>query len=102
VLLATAGEGQRRVGPAEAADLIKGAIKMHLGISRSPRPVRNAVRLMCLGAVLTLAVLVTVLVTLGSVRSAIVQDFTVAHSTLGYRTPAEALTAFQVSGHMSW
>jgi hypothetical protein len=49
---------------------------MHLGMSRSPRPVLNAVRLMCLGAVLELAVLVTVLVTLGSVRSAIVQEFT--------------------------
>ena len=78
VLLATAHEGQRRVGLAEAADLIMGAIKMHLGMSRSPRPVLNAVRLMCLGAVLELAVLVTVLVTLGSVRSAIVYDFTAA------------------------
>jgi hypothetical protein len=74
VLLATAGEGQGRVGLAESADLIKGAIKMHLGLSRSPRPVRNAVRLMCLGAVLTLAVLVTVLVTLGGVRSAAAHD----------------------------
>jgi len=68
VLLATAGEGQRRVGLAESADLIRGAVRMHFGMSRSPRPVRNAVRLMCFGAVLTLAVLVTVLVTLGGVR----------------------------------
>jgi len=78
VLLATAHEGQRRVGLAEAANLISGAVRMHLGMSRSPRPVLNAVRLMCLGAVLELAVLVTVLVTLGSVRSAIVYDFTAA------------------------
>jgi hypothetical protein len=76
MLLATAHEDQRRVGVAESADLIMGAVRMHLGMSRSPRPVLNAVRLMCLGAVLELAVLVTVLVTLGSVRSAIVQDFT--------------------------
>jgi hypothetical protein len=74
VLLATADEGQRRVGLAEAADLIRGAVRMHFGLSRAPRPVRNAVRLMCLGAVLTLAVLVTVLVTLGGVRSAAVHD----------------------------
>jgi hypothetical protein len=78
VLLATAHEGQRQVGLAEAADLLRGALRMHLGMSRSPRPVLNAVRLMCLGAVLELAVLVTVLVTLGSVRSAIVEGFTVA------------------------
>jgi hypothetical protein len=69
VLLATAGEGQWRVGLAESADLIMGAVRMHFGVSRSPCPVRNAVRLMCFGAVLTLAVLVTVLVTLGGVRS---------------------------------
>ena len=74
VLMATAGEGQRRVGLAESADLIMGALRMHFGLSRSPRPVRNAVRLMCLGAVLTLAVLVTVLVTLGGVRPAAAHD----------------------------
>ena len=78
VLLATAREGQRHVGLAESVDLLRGALRMHLGLSRSPRPVRNAVRLMCLGAVLNLAVLVTVLVTLGSVRSAFIQDFTAA------------------------
>ena len=84
VLLATAGEGQQRVGLAESADLIMGAVRMHLGMSRSPRPVLNAVRLMCGGAVLQLAVFVTVLVTLGSVRSAIIQNYTAAqwHSTM--------------------
>ncbi len=76
VLLATAGEGQRRVGLAESADLIMGAVRMHFGMSRSPRPVRNAVRLMCFGAVLTLAVVVTVLVTLGGVRSGAAHDLT--------------------------
>jgi hypothetical protein len=78
VLLATAAEGQRWAGLAESVDLLRGALRMHLGLSRSPRPVQNAVRLMCAGAVLTLAVLVTILVTLGSLRSAIVQDFTAA------------------------
>jgi hypothetical protein len=74
VLLATAAEGQRRVGLAESADLLRGALRMHLGLSRAPRPVRNAVRLMCLGAVLTVADVATVLVTLGGVRWAAVHD----------------------------
>jgi hypothetical protein len=76
VLLATAAEGQRRAGLAESADLIRGALRMHFGLSHSPRPVRNAVRLMCAGAALTLADVVTVLVTLGGVRSAAVHDLT--------------------------
>ena len=41
VLLATAHEGQRRVGVAESADLIMGAVRMHLGMSRSPRRPRS-------------------------------------------------------------
>ena len=86
VLMATAHEGQRRIGLAESADLIMGALRMHFGLSRSPRPVRNAVRLMCLGAVLTLAVLVTVLVTLGGVRSA------AAHDLAAGQWPAVMLT----------
>ena len=42
--------------------------------ARAPLPVRTAAWLMCLGAVLTLADAVTVLVTLPGVRSAAVQD----------------------------
>jgi len=93
VLLATAHEGQRRVRLAESADLLMGAVRMHFGLSRSPRPVLNAVRLMCAGAVLELGALVTVLVTLGSVRSAIVQEFTAAQwhtAMLTQIVPAEA------------
>ncbi len=78
VLLATATEGQRRVGLAEFADLVMGALPMHFGLSRSPRPVRSAARLMCLGAVLTLAGVVIVLVTLGGVRSGAVHDLAAA------------------------
>jgi hypothetical protein len=47
---------------------------LHFGMSRPPRPVQNAVRLMCAGAVLTLAAVATVLVTLGGIRSAAVYD----------------------------
>jgi hypothetical protein len=78
VLLATAAHGQRRVGLAEAADLLLGALRMHLGLSRAPRPVRTAVRLMCVGAALTLADLATIVGTLGAVRSAAVHDLTAA------------------------
>jgi hypothetical protein len=42
--------------------------------ARAPLPVRTAVWLMCLGAVLTLADAATVMVTLGGVRAAAVQD----------------------------
>ena len=86
VLMATAGEGQRRGGLAESADLIRSALRMHLGLSRAPRPVRNAVRLMCVGAVLTLADVATVLVTLGGVRSAI------GHDLSGRQWPTVMLT----------
>jgi hypothetical protein len=76
VLLAAARAGQRRVGLAGSADLLRGALRMHLGLSRAPRPVRNAVRVMCSGAVLTVAALITILVTLGGVRSAAGHDVT--------------------------
>ena len=86
VLLATAHEGQQRPGLAESADLIRSALRMHLGLSRAPRPVRNAVRLMYVGAVLTLADVATVLVTLGGVRSAI------GHDLSGRQWPTVMLT----------
>jgi len=53
------------------ADLPAG---LHVGMSRAPCPVRNAVRLMRAGAVLTLASVVIVLVTLGGVRWAAASD----------------------------
>ena len=72
VLLASATGGQRRVGVAEAADLIRGALRARLRpLRQCPPTVRAAVRLMYAGAVLELGVLVTVIVTENSVRSAI-------------------------------
>src|SRR5215471_1563274 len=53
------------------ADLPAG---LHVGMSRAPRPVRNAVRLMCAGAVLTVASVVIVLVTLSGVKWAAAYD----------------------------
>jgi hypothetical protein len=102
VLMSTAHEGQRRVGLAESTDLLMGALRMHLGLSRSPRPVRNAVRLMCAGAVLELAVLVTVLVTLGSVRSAIIGDFTAAQWHTAMLTQIVPLAAGAPIGAGVW
>jgi hypothetical protein len=72
VLMSTASAGQRRVGLAEAADLIRGALRMRLRPSRPwPRAVSQAVRLMCAGAIAEVAALVTMIVTTGSVRAAI-------------------------------
>jgi hypothetical protein len=75
VLLATSREGQSRPGLAESFDLLAGAVRMHMGLSRAPRGVVIAVRLMCLGAVAELAVLTTVLVTWGSMRAQAVAHY---------------------------
>jgi|SRR5271165_420260 len=71
VLLATAGEGQRRPSLAESADLLRGAIRMRMGLSRTPRTVLHAVRLMYLGAVSAVAVLIIVILTAGHIRAAV-------------------------------
>jgi hypothetical protein len=70
VLLATARENQRRPSLAETSDLLRGALRMRLGLSRCPRTVLHAVRLMYLGAVAEFAVLVSVLVTATRISSA--------------------------------
>jgi hypothetical protein len=71
VLLATASDGQRRPGIAESADLIRGAIRMRMSLSRTPRTVHNAVRLMYLGAVAELGVVIVLGLTEGSIRAAV-------------------------------
>ncbi len=70
VLLATSRPDQRRPSLVEAADLLRGALRMWLGLSNCPRTVLNAVRLMYLGAVAEIAVLVSVVVTAGHISSA--------------------------------
>jgi len=70
VLLATALPGQRRPGIAESFDLLRGAARMRMGLTRAPQSVVTAVRLMCLGAAAQALTLITVLVTWGSMRSA--------------------------------
>ena len=74
MLLDTAGDSQRRVGLAESADLIRGALRMRLRPpGRPPRTSRGAVKLMCLGAAVELASLITIAVTFTSVRQDILQ-----------------------------
>jgi hypothetical protein len=71
VLLATAHEGQRRIGLAESAALIRGGLRMRLRLTaRAPRAVRGAVRLMCLGALAEAVAVVTMAVTAGRVQAA--------------------------------
>jgi len=70
VLLATARPDQRRPSFAEAADLLRGAARMRLGLSRCPRTVLHAVRLMYLGALAELALLITSLLSVASIQAA--------------------------------
>jgi hypothetical protein len=63
VLLATAASGQRRPGLPESFDLLRGALRMRLGLSRSPRTVLYAARLMCLGALAEVGTLAILLLT---------------------------------------
>jgi hypothetical protein len=75
VLLDTAAEGQTRVGLGEAADLIRGALRMRLRPALCPpRAVRAAVRLMCAGAVAELAAVVTMAVTAASAKAALAKE----------------------------
>lgn len=70
VLLATAREDQRRPSVAEAADLVRGALRMRLGLGNCPRSVLYAVRLMYLGALAEVAVLATLLTSVGGIEAA--------------------------------
>jgi hypothetical protein len=70
VLLATAREDQQRPSLAEAADLLRGAARMRLGLSSCPRTVLHAVRLMYVGALAEVITLVAILLSVGSIRSA--------------------------------
>ena len=94
VLMATAHEGQRRVGPAESADLIRGAVRMHRG-PRLPRALLTAVRLTYAGAAAELGVLIVLLVTAASLASASIRrypDFSAAqwHAVLVGHLPVVA------------
>jgi hypothetical protein len=74
VLLAGARAGQRQPAPMECLNLLRSALWMRLGprAPRSNRAVFAAVKLMCVGAVVELAAAITMLVTIGDVRSNVV------------------------------
>jgi len=79
VLLATAAEGQVRVGLDEAWDLVRGAMRMRLWpAAPRPRAVRAAVTLMLAGAAAELATMITVVVTSGAVRAAVAARYPAA------------------------
>ena len=73
VLLACAQDGQTRPSLEASVDLLKGAMRMRLRPRPGqPRTVFAAVRLMWVGAAAELAALITIIVTAGAVRSAVV------------------------------
>jgi hypothetical protein len=86
VLMACPRDGQRRPGPAQAADLIRGGLRMRLfpSVPRSAPTVRAAVRLMYAGAAVSTANLIVLL--------AVIADIKAYHAVLGHR-----LTMAQVS-----
>lgn len=69
VLMATAREGQQRPRIGESWDLLKGALRMRMNMSRTPRTILAAVRLMYAGAVAELAVLISFALTAYSSRA---------------------------------
>ena len=72
VLLACAQDGQTRPGLKASVDLLKGAARMRLRPPLGqPRTVFAAVRLMWAGAAAELATLITIIVTAGAVRAAV-------------------------------
>ncbi len=74
VLLAGARQGQRRPSLMECLDLLRGALWMRLRprAPRSDRSVVTAVRLMYVGAVVELATAITIVATIGDIRSNVV------------------------------
>ncbi len=74
VLLAGARAGQRQLELLECLDLLRGALWMRLRprVPRSDRSVVTAVKLMYLGAVVELAAALTIVATIGDVRSNVV------------------------------
>ena len=74
VLMAAAGRDQRSPRAAECIDLLTSAIatRVRPHVPRVNRPVFAVVKLMCAGAMLELATAITLLATLGQVKSNIV------------------------------
>jgi len=103
VLLATAAEGQVRVGLAEAWDLVHGAMRMRLWpAAPRPRAVRAAVTLMLAGAAAELAALITVVVTSGAVRAAVAARYPAAADAVMVRQVSVLVGAPVAIGMWLW
>jgi hypothetical protein len=76
VLMAGAREGQRHPELMECLDLMRSALWMRLrpSVPRSDRSVFTAVKLLYVGAVVELATAITIVATIGDVRSALVKS----------------------------
>ncbi len=76
VLMAGAGSDQRRPRIAECLDLLIGAVSMRLRprVPHTNRAVLTAVKLMYVGALLELATAITLVASLGQVRSSVVDS----------------------------
>lgn len=103
VLLACAQDGQRRPSVEAAADLLRGAARMWM----RPRPgqpwtVFAAIRLMWAGALAELGVAITNLVTLGSVRAAVLHAYAPAWHATQVQLLSEAAEAPLVIGLWLW
>lgn len=103
VLLACAQEGQRRPGAEAAADLLKGAARMWMRPRPGqPRTVFAAIRLMWAGALAELGVAITILVTLGSVRAAVLHAYPAAWHATQVQLLSEAAEAPLVISLYAW
>jgi hypothetical protein len=100
LLMENAREGQQRVGPADMADLIRGALTTRLRVPRqAPRTVIAAVRLTYVGAAASLAAWISTVVTEGSVSSAMARAVPARwHLMLVHITTVEAVVPLTVAG----
>ena len=100
VLMESARVGQHRVGLADAADLIRGALRVRLSVPpQAPRTVAAAVRLMYAGAAASLAAWISTVVTETSVRSAMLRaDPARWHLMLAHLTIVEVAAPVTIAG----
>ncbi len=103
VLMACAQDGQKRPSLEASADLLKGAARMWLRPRPGqPRTVFAAVRLMWAGAFAELAVAITTLATLGSVRAAVMHSYPAAWHSAQVNLIGNAAEAPLVIGLWLW
>jgi hypothetical protein len=103
VLLACAQDGQRRPSLEATLDLLKGAARMWMRPRPGqPRTVFTAIRLMWAGALAELAVAVTIWVTLGSVRTAVLHAYPAAWPAAHASLLSDVVEAPVVIGLWLW